>query len=50
MKCDSETLVLHLHSMNNITCHGRQGTAVFIPTLQRSFIDFFMKSVSSSTS
>ena len=47
---DSEALVLHLHDMNNIMFHGRQGCAVFMRTLQRSFIDFFMKSVSSSTS
>ena len=47
---DTETLVLHLHDMNNITFHGRQGSAVFMRTLQCSFIEFFRKSVSSFTS
>ena len=29
---DGETVVLHLHVMNNITFHGRQGCAVFMRT------------------
>ena len=29
-----DALVLHLHVMNNITIHGRQGTAVFMRTLR----------------
>ena len=31
---DGETLVLHLHDMNNIMFHGRQGSAVFMRTLR----------------
>ena len=40
-KGDSETVVLHLHDMNNFTFHGRRGSAVFMRTLRHHlFVEF----------
>jgi hypothetical protein len=36
---DSETLVLHLHDMNNIMFLGLRGSAVFIRTLRHQLIN-----------
>jgi len=36
---DSETLVLHLHDMNNITIRGLWGSAVSMRTLRHQLIN-----------
>ena len=46
---DSETLVLHLHDMNNFTFYGWQGSAVFMcPLRHQCFVESTADSPSTS--